>query len=174
MKRILLLTGLILIIFLLTGCSGLYNLDNFILPDDIGFLALIEELDTPEKACKYMEDNFTYELHILNPLTPYQLYILRKGDCDDFYNWPAFFANYHNYETWKIMIYQKNTILKHCIAIYKEDGKYNFSDNQYYIFIEATNFKEIVEYDKYLTGKDWIKYIVYDYFGKIVETGYNN
>jgi len=171
MKKIILS---ILILILLTGCSGLYNLDNFILPDDSEFLALIEELNNPEKICQYMKDNFTYELHILDPLTPYQLYILRKGDCDDFYNWAAFLANYHGYEVYQVMIYQKNTIIKHCIAIYKEDGKYNFSDNQYYIFIEATNFKEIVEYDKYLTGKDWIKYIVYDYWNDIVEEISNN
>ena len=164
----------IIILVLLTGCGGLYNLNNFILPDDAEFLALVEELDTPEKICQYMEDNFTYELHILDPLTPYQLYILRKGDCDDFYNWAAFFANYYGYETYRVMIYQKNTIIKHCIVIYKENNKYNFSDNQYYIFIEAINFKEIVEYDKYLTGKDWIKYIVYDYWDNKVETGYNN
>jgi len=94
MKKIILL---IIILILLTGCSGIYNLNIFILPDDIGFMALIEELDIPEKICQYMADNFTREQHDY-PLTPYQLYITRKGDCDDFSNFAIFIANYHGYE----------------------------------------------------------------------------
>ena len=166
MKKLLIL--FILFIFLLSGC-GIYNLNLFTLPDDVEFLALIQELDTPQKIGDYMLENFTYEIHLLNILTPYQLYVTQAGDCDDTANFAMFIANYHGYETYQIMIYQKNNIIKHCITIYRENGKYNFSDNQYYIFIEAANFKEIVEYDCYLRNKIWLKYTVYDYNMNIVE-----
>lgn len=171
MKKIILLS---IILIFLTGCSGLYNLSNFILPNDSKFLDLIEDLDTPKKICKYMEDNFSQKLNIFNPLTPYQLFLIKKGDCDDFSNFAVFFANWHGYETWQIKIYHKNSIIKHFIAVYKEDGKYNFSEGQCYIFREATNFEEIVKYDCCLQNKDWSKYIIYDYDMNIIETVYNN
>jgi len=170
MKKIILL--IIILIFLTAGC-GLYNLDNFILPDDSEFLALIEELNTPKKICKYMEDNFSIKLNISKPLNPYQLFLIKKGDCDDFSNFAVFFANYYG-ETYQIKIYHKTAFLRHFIAVYKEDGKYNFSEGQCYIFREATNFEEIVEYDCCLQRKDWSKYIVYDYEMNIIEQGYNN
>ena len=165
--------SLIISLILLTGC-GLSDLGNFILPDDSEFLTLIEELNTPKKICKYMEDNFNIRINIFNPLTPYQLFLTKKGDCDDFSNFAVFFANWYGYKTWQIKIYHKNTFLRHFIAVYKEDGKYNFSEGQCYIFREATNFKEIVEYDCLLQRKDWTKYKVYDYDMNIIETGYNN
>ena len=54
MKKII---SLIIVLIFLTGCSGLYNLNNFVLPDDSEFLVLIEELDTPQRICQYMIDN---------------------------------------------------------------------------------------------------------------------
>ena len=165
---------LISILVLLTGCSGLYDPSNFILPDDSEFLALIQELENSEVICQYMKDNFSYKLNIFNPLNPYQLFLTKEGDCDDFSNFAVFFANWHGYGTWQIKIYHKYAVIKHFIAVYKENGKYNFSDGQYYIFREAINFKKIVEYDCCLQRKNWTKYIVYDYWNDIVETGYNN
>lgn len=164
----------ILILILLTGCSGLYGLNSFVLPDDGEFLALVEELDEPRKIGRYMLDNFTYVPHGLYTPGPYILWQIQEGDCNDFATFGVFIANYHGYETYQIIIYYKDTVYKHALAIYKENNLYNFSDNQYYILIGAIDFKEIVEYDKYLTGKDWSKYIVYDFDMNIVKTEYNN
>lgn len=168
-SKILMVVLVIILVLALVGCSGVFNLNDWICPDDLEFIVLIEELDTPKKICNYMIKNFTYEPRILSPLTPYQLYLHKKGDCDDLSYFAVFFANFHNYETWQIKIYCKNTFFRHFIAIYKENGKYNFSDNQYYFFIGAKNFREIVTYDCHIRNKIWTKYIVYDYDMNIVE-----
>ena len=172
MKKLPLILILLTSIILLSGC-GIYNLNCFTLPDDIEFLALIQELNTPKKICQYMADNFTYELHIFNILSPYQLYITQKGDCDDFANFAIFISNYHGYETFLVKICYKNYAINHYLAIYKENGQYNFSDNQYYFSVNYDKFSDIVLLDSqwmYISyGYTWSKYIVYDYWNNIVE-----
>ena len=166
MKKIILS---ILILILLTGC-GLYNLDNFVLPDDSEFLALIEKLNTPQKIGSYMEENFTYEFHDAYALNPYELYKLGKGDCNEFVDFGAFIANYHGYITYQLGIFYKD--FKHRIAIYKEEN-YSITNNQHYSFGYNT-FLEIVETDSISRNKIWKKYIIYDYWNDIVEEVYNN
>lgn len=170
MKKVLLS---IIILILLTGCSGLYNLNNFVLPGDIEFLALIEELDTPEKICQYMADNFTSEQHDY-PLTPYQLYITKKGDCDDFAAFARFIANYHGIETYQILILYPEPIYYitcwHAIAVYREGNYFTVSENQWYWdWVRFNNFGSIMN-----VFNGWSKYIVYDYWNNIIEIGYNN
>lgn len=169
MRKLLLISILLISIILLSGC-GIYNLSFFTLPDDNGFLALVQELDTPYKIGQYMLDNFSYEPHIGKPLSPYQLYLLGKGDCDDFSNFSTFIASYHNYETYQMFMDYEDTRYNHSLAIYKENNKYNFSDNQSYIFLEATNFREIAD-RYYFPSRDviWLQYTVYDYDMNIVE-----
>ena len=173
MKKIILL---ILILILLTGCSGVYNLNIFVLPGDTGFIEVVKSLRTPQEISDYMMRNFTYEKHGLYTPDPYTLWKTGRGDCNDMSTWGCFVANYHNYKTWQIRIFYPNDpFWQHWIAIYKEDIWLSFTDNQYYHPINATSFREIVEYDSYyLTGKIWIKFIVYDYWNNIVGTGYNN
>jgi len=172
MKKLLLILILLTSIILLSGC-GIYNLNCFTLPDDTKFFALIQELDTPEKICQYMLDNFTYELHLLNILSPYQLYITQKGDCDDFANFAIFISNYHGYETFLMKISYKNYAINHYLAIYKENGYYNFSDNQYYFPVNYDNFSDIVLLDSQWVynyyGYIWSSYIVYDYDMDLIE-----
>ena len=168
MKKIILL---IIILIFLTGCS--YNLNYFVMPDDLEFLVLVEELDTPQKIGNYMLENFTYELHILWTPTPYILWKTKKGDCNDFATFGVFIADYHGYETWLIEIYWKNTIERHWLAIYKEN-EYSFSDNWFYFPAIYNDFLEIVEYDSFLQNKDWTKYIVYGYWDNEVEVRYND
>jgi len=172
MKRIIL--SIIILIFL-TGCSGLFNLGNFVLPDDLEFIALMEELDTPEKICQYMLNNFTYKLCLYTSLTPYQLYTIKEGDCNDYVCFGMFFAHHHGYETYQSIIYFRNDSQKHSIAVYKEE-KYSFSDNGDYFTgkYNYNSFLEIVNYDCYLRNKVWTKYIVYDYNMNIIEQNYNN
>ena len=166
MKKILLS---IIILILLTGCSGLYSLNDFILPDDIEFLALIEELDTPEKIGNYMMENFTYEKHD-SLLTPYQVYKTKKGDCDDFAIFAIFIADYNNYPTFQIAITLENG-MGHFLGVYVENSKYTYSNNRHYCPINVFTFKEIV---LNACRFEWTKYTVYDYNNNITETGYNN
>lgn len=174
MKKILLL--LILLVMLTSGC-GLFNLNNWVVPDDEEFLVVVEELDTPKKTCQYMLDNFEYEPHLFISLSPYQLYTTRKGDCDDFATFGIFIANYHNYKTFLIKIYYKDCIYKHYLAIYKENNLYNFSDSQYYFPVDYYSFYDIVELDSQWAfcsyGYIWLKYKVYDYEMNVIEEGTN-
>ena len=168
---------IIIVLMFLTGC-GIFDINDFTAPNDVKFIEMIENLNEPKKVSNYMIENFTYEVHHLYNLDPYALWKIKKGDCNDFAAFGIFIANYHGYITYQIRIYYKNTFIKHRIAIYKEDDKYNFSDNQYYYYVNYDNFSDIVELDSqwahYLYGYVWLKYIVYDYDMNIVETGYNN
>ena len=172
MKKIILL---IVILISLTGCGGLYNLSNFILPNDTEFLILIEKLNTPKKTCQYMEDNFEYENNSI-ALTPYQLFLIKKGDCDDFKNWAIYFPNYHGYKTYQIIIEfpfceHEEDEKYHMIGVFKEGDYYNISENMLYIECFCETFEEIMNFYLY---RGWISYVVYDYGMNIVEQGYNN
>jgi len=167
MKKAILLS---IILIFLTGC-GLYNLNYFIMPDDAEFLALIEELNTPEKIGNYMSENFTYEFHDLYALDPYNLWKIKKGDCNDFVTFGTFIANHHGYTTYQLGIFYID--LKHRIAIYEENNYYSITNNQYY-YPNFDTFRSIVEFDNILKdNNNWNKYIIYDYDNKIVEIGYN-
>jgi len=165
MKKVILL---IIILILFTGCSDIYNQGNFVLPDDIEFLAIIQELDTPEKIGDYTEENFTLETNLIL-LNPYQLFIAKKGCCDDFALFTTYIANYHNYETYQILIKFPLNMYDsqyHMIGVFKEGDYYNISDNINYIECFCESFKEIMNFYLY---HGWISYTVYDYDMNIVE-----
>ena len=172
MKKIILV---ILSLIFLTGCSGIYNLSNFILPDDSEFLTLIKELDTPYKIGQYMLDNFELEEHPYITLTPYQLYLTKKGDCNDFGIFAQFIANFHGYETYQLLmelpIYMNGFPIWHMIIIYKENNCYTYSDLYFYNPFEQcyTCFNDIMQ-----LYNEWEYYTVYDYDMNIIETGYSN
>jgi len=162
MKKIILL---ILILILLTGC-GIFNLNGWILPDDGEFLAVIEELDTPQKIGNYMLENFTYKVHDFTAQSPYELFLSKKGDCDEFAKFGVFIADYHEYEI-------DNSLYSHMVAVYNEDIWYSITNSRYYYF-GFDDFKEIVEYVCYISNRDWTKFKVYNYWDDVIEIGYNN
>jgi len=164
MKKLTILIIIILVVnSFLTGCK-LFD------PDDGEFLAVVKELDTPQKIGIYMLENFTYEIHDFYTLDPYELWQIKKGDCDDFSAFGVFVADYHGYETYQIKIYD-NTLYKHYVAVYVEGFWYSITDCRYYYF-GFDNFKEIVDYVCDIRLKDWTKYIVYDYWNDEVEVVY--
>ena len=167
MKR--LLIPLILSIFLLSGC-GIYNLSNFVLPDDAEFLTLVQELDTPEKIGNYMTSNFTYKYYAFYTPNPYILWQIKEGDCNDFSTFGIFIANYHRYTTYQLRLYYK--YLKHRIAIYKENNYYSITNNQYYSS-DFNSFEQIVKVDSISRNRVWLKYTVYDYDMNIIERRIN-
>ena len=168
MKKIIVLS--FLIIFLITGCAR-FNPGEYVIPEDGGFLAVINSLYTPEDISNYMLANFTYEAHDFTAQTPYELYLSKKGDCDEFSNFGVTVANFHGYETWQIQIFD-NSFYSHYVAVYDEDIWLSITDNQYY-FSGFDDFMEIVEYVYYIRNKVWTKYIVYDYWNNKIEIGYN-
>lgn len=156
----------IFLILTLTGC-GVFNLNGWIYPDDGEFLAVVESLYTPEKIGNYMLENFTYEIHDFYAPDPYTLWQIKKGDCNDFATFGAFVADYHNYETYQIEIFDY-TLFKHYVAVYDEDIWYSITDCQNYYFGFDT-FRKIVDYVCDIRLKNWRKYIVYDYWNDIIE-----
>ena len=162
MKKLLIL--LILSIFFLSGC-GIYNLSNFVLPDDTEFITLVRELDTPKKIGDYMLENFTYEPNSIL-LNPYQLSLIEEGNCDDFSYFATFIANFNGYEIYQILI-EFPLEKYHMIGVFKEGDYYNISENTLYIECLCENFKEIMNFYLY---NNWISYIVYDYDMKIIAT----
>ena len=175
MKKAFLIISILLIIFL-TGCGGIFNLNGWICPDDLEFMAIIERLKTPQEISNYMRENFIYEAHAIYAPDPYTLWKIKKGDCNDFATFGVFVAHWHDYETYLVKILYDNTLEKHWIAVYTEDDGLSFTDNQYYFnnygyFFDT--FREIVEFDcKYFPDKELKKYVVKDYENNIVEEGY--
>ena len=156
----------ILILILLVGC-GIFNLTNWIMPDDQEFIELIESLNTPKKIGDYMVQNFHYKFKI-NSISPYILWKTQKGDCNDFAVFGMFIANYHNYETYQ-MIINYGSIFIHVIAVYKED-RLSFTDNQKYYY-GFDSFEEIaIESCKHI-GKELKSFKVYDFRSRYEKLG---
>ena len=162
---------LIILISLTAGC-GIFNLNGWIVPDDGEFLAIVKELNTPHKISNYMLANFTYEIHDFTALSPYELFLYKKGDCDIFAIFGIYIANYHCYETFIIHIFDVS-FYSHYVAVYNENIYYSITNSRHYYF-GFDNFREIVEYVCYITDRDWTKYKVYDYWDNIIELEYNN
>jgi len=172
MKKIILIS--IILIFLTAGC-GIFDLSDFVLPDDIDFINTINELNNPEKICSYMKENFTYKENIFYNPDPYTLWQTKKGDCNDFCTFAIFVANYHNYETYQIHIFFKGTFIKHVLAVYLENSKHNYSNIKAYYPINVDTFKDVVSHCFSFPCEYELKsYKVYNYNMNIVEQGYNN
>ena len=155
---------IVLLSLALAGCSTVYNLTAFIMPDDVEFIEIVKSLDTPEKIGNYMLENFEYdEKYIWKTLSPYQLWDIRKGVCADFAKFGMFMANYHGYETYRVEIYYKG-LINHMIAVYKESNGYTFTSNRKYYEGAKDSFKECIM-------SDYIKYKVFDYDGNLIEVG---
>jgi len=168
MKKIIIL---ILLMITLSGC-GLFNLNGWIMPDDLEFLTIIESLDTPEKICAYMKENFTYKEHPFYAPDPYTFWKIKEGDCNDFADFARFVANYHGDKTYQILIYFEGTLLGHALAVFVENGKYNYSNIKAYYPIYVDTFKEVVShFFKTCFEYELQKYKVYDYENNLVEEG---
>jgi hypothetical protein len=123
-----------------------------------------------------MKDNFTHKANPYTTKTPYEVYLTKTGDCNDFATFGLFIANYHEITTYNIIISYENTSVKHSIAIYDEGNTYSFSDNMYF-YEGFSDFKEIVISDsitiKQINGYIWSSYIVYDYNMNLISSGFN-
>ncbi|MCK4690147.1 MAG: hypothetical protein KAT41_07625 [Candidatus Marinimicrobia bacterium] len=164
---------LIIALIFLSGC-GIYNLANFVVPDDLEFLAVIEDLNTPEKICEYMQENFEYGLSLWIAYSPYQMWLLntqnKTGDCNDYSCFAVFVANWHGYETYQMNITYENYSIRHLLAIFVENDKYNYSSDAYYYPIQVNTFREIIEHHCNTFNTGWRSYKVFDYEMNIMES----
>ena len=169
MKKLIILSILIISIFL-TSCTKLWilNPSTITMPDDIEFINLVKQLDTPRKIADYMTDNFTYKVHLYYTPSPYTLWQIKEGDCNDFSTFACFVANYHGYTTYQILIIYKNG--DHAIAVFQDINNYGYTFYtvlnvlNYYDF-EHNSFTDICDY----FGCHWTEYYVYDYSMNLVK-----
>lgn len=171
MKKILIILFFILLPLFLSGC-GIYNLNFFVLPDDVEFLTLIDTLNTPEKICQYMLDNFTYEAHHYHAPNPYTIWSTSKVDCNDFVTFAQFIANYHGYKTYHLIVTvaYDGKVIDHSLGVYSENGKYNYSNGAYYCLLNALGFSDIVNHNFRPPCVSEVKsYEVYDYNNNLIE-----
>lgn len=160
---------LLVFLILLSGCT--YNLTDFVLPQDEEFTTIVLTLDTPQKICKYMEDNFEYEV-TWNAYDPYTMWLLNKaGDCNDYATWAIFIAHYHGYEVYLIKIFADfegwAPWTYHVLGVFVEKGKFTYSDVMYYHPIYVDTFEEIV--DHYIKDIKLYGFCVYDYDYNLIE-----
>lgn len=142
----------------LTGC-GIYNINSFVLPDDLEFIQTIEQLDTPEKICQYMFFNFKYELQKYGVKTPYELWKTKKGDCNDFSKWVEFVGSYHGYETYQMRLIKEG--INHWLGIFKIEGKYYYTDNQFYCSTPYVSLEEIFNTYNLINNSKYSGYEIY-------------
>ena len=164
MKKIVLL---FIIIIFLTGC-GIVNLDYFVIPDDIEFIYCINKLDTPEKICNYMKDNFIVISYHKKAFSPYEMWLNKNGDCNDYSTFAIFCANYHNYEVYQMCI--NLIVTSHMVGIYRVENGYLVSSWDYLYPQIYKNFQEIINIFAF---QNWREYTVYNYDMNIVGQGYN-
>ena len=161
-RKISLIISILLMVIFLSGCG------IFVMPDDSEFITVVDECNTPQKICDYMADNFKYKYNGVL-ITPYQLYISRKGNCDDFAYFGRYIVHQYGYETYWIRIFYTTGTTTHIIGIYIEDGKYNYSSNVNYYPIQADTFKDcVLDYFLY-SDKELLKYDVYDYCNNVIK-----
>ena len=177
-KKIIVALTIFLLFATTISCSPVYNLNNFVLPDDVKFLAVVESLNTPEKICKYMDDNFDWEFYALS-YSPYQMWLVnsyqkkissKKGDCNDYSCFAVFVAHYHGYETYQIFVSYYDEKYAHILGVFVE-GSYTYSSNWYYFPIKVNSFKEIVEHHCFVTDRKLKFYRVYDYEMNFIQEG---
>lgn len=168
--------SMIIIIFLLlglTGCGcGLFNLAGWLVPGDIEFTELINELDTPQKIGDYMLENFEYEEHP-GTYDPYTLWKIKRGDCLDFSIFGMFMAYQNNIEAYQVYINYKDTPLGHVLVAYVESDYYLITSNQNYLSHKFDTFIEIVKFDSMCKPFEWSEYTVRDYWNNLIEKGEN-
>jgi len=177
MKRLILIVLIIcLCVFVLVcliGCvpdaPDLYNMNDFILPNDMAFINVVKELQSARQICQYIHDNFTYKAHLFYGLSPYELYLTKEGDCNDFSTFAVFILTFHDKTAYQIRIFCKHLSTTHYITAFYNGDKLEYIDNWSYLEIAADSFEEIVKDACLIRKWDWKKYVVYNYNMEIVE-----
>lgn len=119
-----------------------------------------------------MEDNFEYKV-TWTAYDPYTMWLLntKAGDCNDFATWAIFVAHYHGYEVYQIKVFADfegwAPWVYHVLGVFVEDGKFTYSNVQYYHPIYVGTFEEIVNH--YIGDRELYGFSVYDYDYNLIE-----
>jgi len=136
--------------------------NNFIIINSDGSLSLVDKefitcisgLDTPKKIGAYMLENFVKISYgkeggsKANNLRKF--WKTKKGNCVNFSEFGAFVADYHGYTAYRMGMSYEGLSEKHVIAIYEEDGRMSFTDNQDYFDNNGNWFNSFEEIRDFL------------------------
>jgi hypothetical protein len=101
------------------------------LADSSNFTAVVDQLDTPEKALQYMRDTFIFATHYpgLRSYPPEEFFRIKKGDCKDYATFFSYVLAQHGYYAEIVSI--KYSGSGHSVTIFRDDDgqlKYQSSD----------------------------------------------
>jgi hypothetical protein len=101
------------------------------LADSSNFTAVVDQLDTPEKALQYMRDTFIFSVHYpgLRSYPPEEFFRVKKGDCKDYATFFSYVLAQHGYYAEIVSI--KYSGSGHSVTIFRDDDgqlKYQSSD----------------------------------------------
>jgi len=152
----------------------LYNYNGFKVPNDEGFLKLIEDpyYDKPGLILSWMKKNFEYEKHpdFEGTYSPYEMYTKKKGVCRDMATFAVYILHQHGYEAY-IMVIVWTDDIAHMLPVYKDEEGYGFfSRNNKYYYDSMDSFEEVAKAESWYHNKrDISYYMVWNYDGLLVE-----
>ncbi len=152
----------------------LYNYNEFEVPNDEGFLKLLEDpyYDEPGLILSWMKENFEYEKHpdFEGTYSPYEMYIKKKGVCKDMATFAAYVLHYHRYDSYIMFISWKGGNA-HVLPVYKDEEGYGFfSQNNKFYYKGYNSFEEVAKAESWWNNKKDINYYkVWNYDGLLAE-----
>jgi len=152
----------------------LYNYNDFEVPNDEGFLNLIEEpyYDEPGLILLWMKENFEYEKppDCERTYSPYEMYINKKGICKDMATFAVYILNQHEYDTYTMVIFWTDGIA-HMLPVYKDEEGYGFFSRNNKFYGDGYNsFEAVAKEESWWNNKKDIDYYkVWNYDGLLVE-----
>jgi len=157
--------------------TGLCDINNFEIPDDPEFMVTIKSLSQPWLIGWYMEQNFKYNLSCCAK-SPYLLWRIKRGDCNDFSTFAAFVAHYHNIPAWQIRIKYLNRNIAHWLCVFEEKYKdeifYSYTSNQRFSNCIYKNIEILVNHYCEMHEREWISFQIYDYRMNLIKEIINN
>jgi len=158
----------------LIGCVG--NLSNLFLltvPDDGGmdeydpnFISLIKNLNTPEKLSSWLKNNTTFKNNF-GSLTPYEFYLKREGDCNDYKIFNCYVLHYNGYNVNQLNV-KFNNLTGHGLAIFENKGNKPYKYGIVNVKSSVTNGKILGKQFNYNTISGVIESLEYWYERKII------
>jgi len=166
-----LITFLVFVLLTTAGC-GIFNISSWVMPDDLEFMQIVNELDSPQKICDYLKDNFTYKYNPYYSPSPYEFWLEKEGDCNDFADFGRWVAFQQGIEAYRYLVHLQDTIVSHAMTVYVVGGLYDYQNVTQYVPLQTDSFGDIViDWQSKQTKYEWTSYKVYDWDNNLIEKG---
>jgi Leucine-rich repeat (LRR) protein len=117
------------------------------------FEDILNELTTPKKVLKYMQDHFSLGFHDgCISYAPSTFFEIKKGDCKDYSTFFSYVINYHGYNA-EIVSFRNldkngNDIGGHTVTMFEDiDGTLKYSSNSYFI-LPVKSLNDLLEKER--------------------------